>query len=267
MSERSRSSPPGAAAFASLAAEAFPQTGGQFLAGVATGVGFLGIGVIWRLQMGPARGLTTAAATWTVAATGRARRRGLLPDGHPRHRDHPADPRARVHAVDRRPPPSDGPGSARIERAARSRARVRTVVEHGGRELARERVLLTRVEASHQGERTDGGLRAVTEARLRPRGMARALRALAARRPTRTSRARRSREGPSSTSISRSRNGRHVSRSRGVGLFAGGAQRFTGRDERADQAQAVVARRPTSAGSRRRNDGATRTGSRPSDRR
>ena len=26
--------------------------------------------MIWRLQMGPARGLTTAAATWTVAATG-----------------------------------------------------------------------------------------------------------------------------------------------------------------------------------------------------
>jgi putative Mg2+ transporter-C (MgtC) family protein len=60
----------GAAAFASLASEAFPQTGGQVLAGVATGVGFLGIGVIWRGQMGPARGLTTAAATWTVAATG-----------------------------------------------------------------------------------------------------------------------------------------------------------------------------------------------------
>ncbi len=60
----------GAAAFASLAAEAFPETGGQILAGVATGVGFLGIGVIWRLRIGPARGLTTAAATWTVAATG-----------------------------------------------------------------------------------------------------------------------------------------------------------------------------------------------------
>ncbi|MEO8422605.1 MAG: MgtC/SapB family protein [Actinomycetota bacterium] len=60
----------GAAAFASLASEAFPQTGGQVLAGVATGVGFLGIGVIWRGQLGPARGLTTAAATWTVAATG-----------------------------------------------------------------------------------------------------------------------------------------------------------------------------------------------------
>lgn len=60
----------GAAAFASLAAEAFPHTGGQILAGVASGIGFLGIGVIWRSGMGPARGLTTAAATWTVAATG-----------------------------------------------------------------------------------------------------------------------------------------------------------------------------------------------------
>ena len=60
----------GAAAFASLASEAFPATGGQVLAGVATGVGFLGVGVIWRGQMGPARGLTTAAAMWTVAATG-----------------------------------------------------------------------------------------------------------------------------------------------------------------------------------------------------
>jgi putative Mg2+ transporter-C (MgtC) family protein len=60
----------GAAAFASLAAEAFPATGGQVLAGIATGIGFLGVGVIWRLGMGPARGLTTAAATWTVAATG-----------------------------------------------------------------------------------------------------------------------------------------------------------------------------------------------------
>jgi len=28
------------------------------------------VGVIWRARMGPARGLTTAAATWTVAATG-----------------------------------------------------------------------------------------------------------------------------------------------------------------------------------------------------
>jgi putative Mg2+ transporter-C (MgtC) family protein len=59
-----------AAAFAALAAEVFPATGGQVLAGVATGVGFLGIGIIWRGEMGPVRGLTTAAAVWTVAGTG-----------------------------------------------------------------------------------------------------------------------------------------------------------------------------------------------------
>ena len=60
----------GAAAFASLAVNLFPSTGGQVVAGVAIGVGFMGAGVIWRSGMGPARGLTTAAATWTVAATG-----------------------------------------------------------------------------------------------------------------------------------------------------------------------------------------------------
>ncbi len=60
----------GSAAFAAMAVEIFPITGGQVLAGVATGVGFLGAGVIWRSGMGPARGLTTAAATWTVAAIG-----------------------------------------------------------------------------------------------------------------------------------------------------------------------------------------------------
>jgi putative Mg2+ transporter-C (MgtC) family protein len=60
----------GSAGFASLAVNVFPGTGGQVLAGVATGVGFLGAGVIWRGSMGPARGLTSAAATWTVAAIG-----------------------------------------------------------------------------------------------------------------------------------------------------------------------------------------------------
>lgn len=60
----------GAASFAAVAHEVFPDTGGQVLAGVATGIGFLGVGVIWRMGMGPARGLTTAAAAWTVAAIG-----------------------------------------------------------------------------------------------------------------------------------------------------------------------------------------------------
>ena len=57
------------AAFGALAVVSFPVTGGQLIAGVAVGIGFLGGGVIWRSGMGPARGLTTAAAAWTVAAT------------------------------------------------------------------------------------------------------------------------------------------------------------------------------------------------------
>ena len=58
------------AAFGALAVDSFPVTGGQLIAGVAVGIGFLGGGVIYRSGMGPARGLTTAAAAWTVAATG-----------------------------------------------------------------------------------------------------------------------------------------------------------------------------------------------------
>jgi putative Mg2+ transporter-C (MgtC) family protein len=39
------------------------------MAGVATGVGFLGAGIIWRMQGGP-RGLTTAASSWAATAIG-----------------------------------------------------------------------------------------------------------------------------------------------------------------------------------------------------
>ncbi|MEA2580854.1 MAG: putative Mg2+ transporter-C (MgtC) family protein [Actinomycetota bacterium] len=59
-----------AAAFGSFAMEIFPGTGGQVLSGVAAGIGFLGVGIIWRGDMGHAHGLTTAAAMWTVAAVG-----------------------------------------------------------------------------------------------------------------------------------------------------------------------------------------------------
>lgn len=59
-----------AACFGSFAAYVFPLTGGQVLSGVATGIGFLGIGIIWRSEMGPAHGLTTAASIWTTAAVG-----------------------------------------------------------------------------------------------------------------------------------------------------------------------------------------------------
>ena len=40
------------------------------LAGVVTGVGFLGAGVILRQSTGEVHGLTTAASLWTVASIG-----------------------------------------------------------------------------------------------------------------------------------------------------------------------------------------------------
>jgi putative Mg2+ transporter-C (MgtC) family protein len=59
----------GAAGFTALGVELFPASAEKVIAGVATGVGFLGAGIIWRTQSGPA-GLTTAASTWAAAAIG-----------------------------------------------------------------------------------------------------------------------------------------------------------------------------------------------------
>src|SRR5688572_25331377 len=60
----------GAAAFSSTAITMFPETAGQAVAGVATGIGFLGVGIIWRAEEGETRGLTTAASILCVAAIG-----------------------------------------------------------------------------------------------------------------------------------------------------------------------------------------------------
>jgi putative Mg2+ transporter-C (MgtC) family protein len=59
-----------AAGFSGLAITMFPETAGQAVAGVATGIGFLGIGIIWRAEEGETRGLTTAASILGVAAVG-----------------------------------------------------------------------------------------------------------------------------------------------------------------------------------------------------
>jgi putative Mg2+ transporter-C (MgtC) family protein len=59
-----------AAGFSGLAITTFPNTIGQAVAGVASGIGFLGIGIIWRAEEGQARGLTTAASIFGVAAIG-----------------------------------------------------------------------------------------------------------------------------------------------------------------------------------------------------
>lgn len=58
------------AGFSGAAILMFPQTAGQAVAGVATGIGFLGIGIIWRAEEGQTRGLTTAASILGVAALG-----------------------------------------------------------------------------------------------------------------------------------------------------------------------------------------------------
>jgi putative Mg2+ transporter-C (MgtC) family protein len=60
----------GAAGFAGVAFSMFPETAGQAVAGVATGIGFLGVGIIWRAEEGQTRGLTTAASILCVAAIG-----------------------------------------------------------------------------------------------------------------------------------------------------------------------------------------------------
>ena len=59
----------GAAGFTAVGVELFPASAEKVIAGVATGVGFLGAGIIWRTESGPA-GLTTAASSWVAAAIG-----------------------------------------------------------------------------------------------------------------------------------------------------------------------------------------------------
>jgi putative Mg2+ transporter-C (MgtC) family protein len=60
----------GTAGITGLGVELFPVSAEKVIAGVVTGIGFLGAGVIWRARVGQARGLTTAAALWAVAALG-----------------------------------------------------------------------------------------------------------------------------------------------------------------------------------------------------
>ncbi len=60
----------GAAAFTAIAVDDFPATAEKLIAGIVTGVGFLGAGVIMRQGTGEVKGLTTAASIWAVAAVG-----------------------------------------------------------------------------------------------------------------------------------------------------------------------------------------------------
>lgn len=59
----------GSAAFTTIGIESFPATAEKLIAGVVTGVGFLGAGMIVRDSTN-VRGLTTAAGIWAVASIG-----------------------------------------------------------------------------------------------------------------------------------------------------------------------------------------------------
>lgn len=60
----------GAATFTAVGVERFPATAEKLIAGVVTGIGFLGAGLIMKGDGGVVRGLTTAASLWAMAATG-----------------------------------------------------------------------------------------------------------------------------------------------------------------------------------------------------
>ena len=59
----------GSAIFAIITIDTVPQEAARIIAGVATGVGFLGAGTIFKAKS-DVHGLTTAASIWAVAAVG-----------------------------------------------------------------------------------------------------------------------------------------------------------------------------------------------------
>ncbi len=60
----------GASAFTVVGVDAFPSTVEKLLAGIVTGIGFIGAGLVLRDEGGHVRGLTTASAIWAVASIG-----------------------------------------------------------------------------------------------------------------------------------------------------------------------------------------------------
>lgn len=60
----------GSAALSAIALDAFPATAEKLIAGIVTGIGFIGAGIVLRDTGGHVRGLTTAAAVWAISAVG-----------------------------------------------------------------------------------------------------------------------------------------------------------------------------------------------------
>ena len=59
----------GSALFVLVTLETLPSEAGRIIAGIATGIGFLGAGTIFRSKS-EVHGLTTAASIWAVAGVG-----------------------------------------------------------------------------------------------------------------------------------------------------------------------------------------------------
>jgi putative Mg2+ transporter-C (MgtC) family protein len=60
----------GSSAFTTVGVVNFPETAEKLIAGVVTGIGFLGAGLIFRQEGGVVRGLTSAAGLWATASVG-----------------------------------------------------------------------------------------------------------------------------------------------------------------------------------------------------
>jgi|SRR3989338_6304211 len=61
----------GSALFVLIAIESLPDEAAKIIAGIATGIGFLGAGTIFKAKS-EVHGLTTAASIWAVSAVGLA---------------------------------------------------------------------------------------------------------------------------------------------------------------------------------------------------
>ncbi|MDQ6698440.1 MAG: MgtC/SapB family protein [Actinomycetota bacterium] len=59
-----------AAAVTAIGVNDFPTSAEKVIAGIITGIGFLGAGLVLHTPQGQARGLTSAASVWAVAALG-----------------------------------------------------------------------------------------------------------------------------------------------------------------------------------------------------
>ncbi len=60
----------GSGALTVISIDAFPTTSEKLIAGIVSGIGFIGAGLVLRDDVGHLRGLTTAAAIWAVASIG-----------------------------------------------------------------------------------------------------------------------------------------------------------------------------------------------------